>query len=97
MAKRKAVRGVKTQTKVMRIPIDVYERIKELKGDQSYGTFLLATIEFAEHTSNRFYVSEGRLFTELLDARGEAIMQAVKAKRQPVPVSIAVIVGEDQL
>lgn len=86
-------------SEVVRISTEAYERLKAKKlPKQTYGDFIIALLDLAENlVADPIYLSGDKAFSSLLDARGNSILEAVKAQRQPYPVQIAMLTGIDEI
>lgn len=89
----------KSDDKVIRVHKTTYAMIRELKGSLTYDEFINSAVAFSDAaaTSEQFYVVGDKAFRDLLDARGEALLQAVQQKRQPIMPTICVAVGRDNV
>lgn len=94
----------KAKDAVIRISAENHKRLKELMaaGDGKKSTLnelmekLLDSMDTVQ-SGEMVYIVGASAFDDLAEARGEAIVQAVKMKDIPLFPKIAVILGEDSL
>lgn len=88
----------KTRTQVLRVEFKVYSRLKALrKKDQTFSEVLSSVLDVAEKldTEQTLFGAGGRLFTDVAEARGEAILFAVQNGVVPELPDVLVRIGVD--
>lgn len=83
--------------KVIRVHKKTYDMIRELKGKMTFDDFILNAITFTEGIAKKehIYVVGDKAFSDLIDARGESILRAVKQSQPPKFPTICIPIGED--
>lgn len=84
---------------IMKLKKPIHKRLKKAKDARgtTYNELvdsLLDTLEVLEQQDPLFIVGK-QVYTDVADARGVAIMQAVKEKREPQMPEIAYVLGRD--
>lgn len=105
--KPKRIRSAKAMaSKVMRISGDNYKKFIALKS--AYATKNKTKITFDDFYSElmkvaealllgtELYIVSGKVFSDLAEARGEAIREAVRMQVPPTMPTVAIIIGEDK-
>ena len=96
----------KETAKVMRVSGVNYENLKLLKEEfaikhnkskVTFDAFIAELIEIARMLldGQEVYATKDRLFTDLAEARGQAIMDAVKLSQIPIMPRVLLLLGED--
>ncbi len=87
---------MKKKVKLLRVSEELHERVTELKNNLSYTEFVAQLIQMYEAMQARpqKYFSEGKFFDDLAEARGNAIIEAVKNKSIPTLPTIYICIGE---
>lgn len=86
-------------SQVMRIPKDLYVRIQEIKGKQTYAETLGAVLDFYHEALSQepLYAVGKHLYKDIAEARGAAIMEAIRAKEVPIAPKVVMLIGQDEL
>ncbi len=85
-------------TKVIRIRLDTYKKIKKLQHDESLVNFITNAVETVEMLTKHepIYVVGNINYTDIREARGQAILESAKAGKAELSLPyIAVILGQD--
>lgn len=85
------------KSRIMRVNAKTYDLVKELKGERTYSDFITQTVAAFQQLgeAEEFYRVGDRVYTDLAEARGEALMEAVKAGQAPELPEILIAVGQD--
>ncbi len=91
----------KSSDRVVRINVDLHARLKALTAGMEKKHTLNDTLELLLTTAEPVIFGEMkyavRLFDDVADARGEAIVQAIKRKEIPEPPFTVIVLGRDTL
>lgn len=82
---------------VIRVKQDTYALINKLRGKMTFDAFILNAVTCTEAlaTKEQVYIVGERAFKDLLDARGEALLTAARAKTAPVMPTVCIPMGVD--
>lgn len=82
---------------VIRVKSDTYVLINKLRGNMTFDAFILNAVTCTEAmaTKEQIYIVGERAFKDLLDARGQAIVNAVRTNSTPVFPTICIPMGQD--
>lgn len=90
---------LKKADKVTRINAENHSRLKAIVKSSGKGSTINSVLNAILDAAERFNESEvmyaTKLYSDLADARGEAIMQAVRAKEVPTMPYIVTVLGAD--
>jgi hypothetical protein len=83
---------------VIRISRDNHKRLKALLGGGTINELMEKLLDSMESVSDGelIYVVGNQTFKDIAEARGEAIVRAVKDKSIPMWPKVAVVVGSDE-
>lgn len=98
-APKKRTKFAEQKGHVIRISPEAYSTLKLLKGKLTYTEFFFHSMAVMKKLDEapKVYLSGSKVFTDIKEARGEAIMSAIAKGQIPEAPSIAIVFEKDSL